>query len=417
MAFAVIMPKAGMSMEHGTIIRWLKKVGDEVRAGEALLEIETDKVAMEVEAEAAGVLLRITRGEGEEVAVTETIGYIGVRGEEIAEATPPVPSVAGRVAATPRARTLARERGVNLASVVPSGGHGEVKARDVDSASPADASVKASPLARAVAEREGVDLSGVHGSGRRGKILKEDVITASADKRGESPNGGGEKRWAMTSVRRVTAARMQEAHLSIPAVTLHAEADVTGLMLLKIQILEQTGHRYSINDFILRAASRTARDYPAVMARLDEGRQELVQPAAVNLGVAVSVEDALYVPVIRNAAELSLEEIAVSAQELIERARGKRLRPDDLTGATFSVTNLGMYGIISFNPMINPPESSILGVGAVRPVLELSDGAVVERKKMYLSLTIDHRIIDGAVGATFLAHLRELLESPVRLLV
>lgn len=433
MAFEVIMPKAGMSMETGTILKWLKKEGEEVSAGEPLLEIETDKVSMEVESEASGVLLRIVRHEGEEVPVTETIGYIGRAGEEVTvgpkqvrvldgargvEGTASEPderrSPSGtkrRVAATPLARTLAAQRGVDLSEVRPSGARGEVKARDIPSgASTRD--TNATPLARRIAGLEGVDLAGVKGSGRAGKITKRDVLEST---------GGAERstrelqRSAMTSVRRTIAGRMAESHATIPPVTLNSEADVTSLLELKGELIEQTGTRYSFNDFILRAVALALRAHPLLMQQLDG--EELVHPTSVDLGVAVSVDDLLLVPVIRSAHALSFAELAGRAHELIERTREKRLGPDDLGGATFTVTNLGMYGITDFTPIINPPESAILGVGAMRESLRLVDGEPRSCSKITLSLTIDHRIIDGVAGAKFLSTLRELLERPLQLLV
>lgn len=435
------MPKAGMSMESGTILKWLKQEGDEVKVGEPLLEIETDKVAMEVESEASGVLLHIVRREGEEVPVTEAIAYIGQSGEEVAvrpaSATQPTgdrvsglstgdpndrsttvpagrslesPERRQRVAATPLARTLATERNVDLSAVSPSGPRGEVKARDIVAL--ADATdVKASPLARRLAGIEGVDLAGVAGSGRAGKILKRDVLGRAA-----RPSGPGREasRRAMSSTRKTIARRMAESHATIPPVTLNTEADVTDLIALKRDIEGQTGNQYSLNDFLLRGTTLALQSHRELMQQLDG--DELVQPERVHLGVAVSVEDLLLVPVVRGADSLSFGELAKQAHELIDRARSRTLGPDDLTGATFTITNLGMYGIIDFTPIINPPESAILGVGTIRDSLQLWNEKIETRKKISLSLTIDHRVIDGVAGAKFLAELRETLERPLRLL-
>jgi len=448
-AYEVIMPKAGMAMETGTIIQWLKNEGDTVSTGEALLEIETDKVAMEVEAENDGVLLKILKGAGEVVPVTRTIAYIGEKGEQVPDetagsggepaaqpqrdvATPPPPDgerpqpeaersrgPGGKVPATPYAKTLARERGIDLEQVEASGEHGEVKARDVLAAAGeagAGGEVKASSLARRIAADRGIDLHTLSGSGPGGRITKEDVEAAApAAGKGRQPVSGTVERRKLSSMRKTIARNMSESHQTVPPVTLSAEADVTELMAARARLNEELESRLSLNDFVLKAVVAALKSHPQINVSLDG--DDLVFKNDINLGMAVALDEGLIVPVIRRAGALSMSELSHEAKQLAERARSRKLTADELSGGTFTVSNLGMYGVLSFNPIINPPESAILGVCAIQDRLVLEDGEVRVRKVMGLSLTVDHRTIDGAQGAIFLAEIRRLLENPMRILL
>jgi pyruvate dehydrogenase E2 component (dihydrolipoamide acetyltransferase) len=487
------MPKAGMAMEEGQIIRWLKKEGDTVETGEPILEIETDKVAMEVEAERSGVLLKITRGDGETVPVTETIGYIGEEGEELPTEEAPAAGAAGGEAgagtagadgaeagtaesgaaesagaaataetrpsdtsesatgkpkATPWARTLAERHGIDLSTVQATGPHGEIKGRDVEEAAAAGTGARAAggaaggaagatPVARRVAEQKGVDLATVTGTGPQGRITKDDVLSAAergaaapggaapggpAAKKAVGPAAGGPsaegESTRFTSMRRTIARNMLQSHQNIPPVTLNGYADVTQLLELRRELNEEDPqHKLSVNDFVLKATVESLRRHPGLNATADMEKEEVTSYGTVNLGVAVALPDGLIVPVIENAETLSLRGLGAQVRELAAAARNRSLGPDRLSGATFTVTNLGMYGVTTFTPIINPPQVGILGVGSIEEQLHrASDGTIGERKTMGLSLTIDHRIIDGAQGAEFLATLRTLLEHPVRFL-
>ncbi|MFW6233973.1 MAG: dihydrolipoamide acetyltransferase family protein [Spirochaetota bacterium] len=445
MAYEIIMPKAGMAMETGTVIQWFKSVGDYVESGEPLLEIETDKVSMEVEAEVSGYLLQKLREPGEVVPVIETIGYLGEKGETPPDETPrgdsapesqgaesqpvddtpaappdepPTASGDGRIPATPAAKRLASERGVDLSSVVASGPHGAVRLRDVESATTGGrTSAAASPLARKVAEGEGLNLSDLEGSGPGGRIMRRDVVKAFAGMRQIEPGEAGpEERVAMSGMRKAIRDRMLESHLTMPPVTLHAKIDVTELMKFRTHLNEDSEMRFSLNDLILKATAKAVSSHPPVRTTIDG--DELVTWNAVHLGMAVAIDNGLMVPVIPDADRLTLSELATHARTLAGKVRSGKIAPDELKGGTFTVTNLGMYGIHSFTPIINPPQSAILGVNTAAEELAMDDdGVVSKRHRMMLSLTIDHRVIDGAQGAQFLATMRELLEKPLSIVV
>ena len=428
MAYKVVMPKAGMAMEKGTIIQWLKKEGDIVETGEPLLEIETDKVNMEVEAMNSGILLKILAHEGDEVPVVQTIGFIGEKGEEIPEThvqpekdkaieskeTEPVAQAAAlistqeKIAATPAAKRMAKEKGIDLKDVAPSGSRGQIKAIDVASAK---AQTKATPLAIAIAADIGVDVASIAGTGFLGKVTKADVAAMgaaiqTADEDTLMPHSG---------MRRAIAKRMSQSHQEIPPVTQSCVADVTELLELRKKI--NTGDvRISVNDFIIKAVAKTLKEQPRFNASYtDEG---LLLKKHINVGVAVALPEGLIVPVITDADQLTLGRISQQAKELATKAKEGKLLPDEYTGGTFTVTNLGMMGVTSFTPIINQPEIAILGVCATEQKLEMDDnGTIVKRMKMGLCLTYDHRCIDGAQAAIFSSRMVELLENPFMMLV
>ncbi len=403
MATSVIMPKAGMAMETGTIIRWFKNVGDPVTAGEPLLEIQTDKVAMEVEAEVSGYLIAVLCKPGEEVAVTEQIAFIGARDEKPPTGSPtpataqafataqapatapapvPAPTAApGRVMATPSARRRAAELGVLLESAAPTGPAGEIRLRDVE----------------ALAESH----------------RPADVAEALA---GQPVNAPAETtRTPLTGARKIIAQRMMQSHLSIPQFTLDTQADVTSLLALRGRLNAQAGLNVSVNDFVMKATAVALADTPYMLCSIDG--EDIVEYRAVNLGMAVALETGLIVPVIRGVDRLTLSALAARSADVVRRARERKLTPDEMTGGTFTVSNLGMYGITSFTPLINPPQGAILGVNAARTEVCLDSGQPKERRLMTLSLSVDHRAIDGAQGALFLQKLVALLEEPYRALI
>jgi pyruvate dehydrogenase E2 component (dihydrolipoamide acetyltransferase) len=429
------MPKAGMAMEEGTILQWFKKEGDKVATGDPLLEIETDKVNMEVEAAASGVLLKIVRSEGETVPVTETIGWIGEPGEEVPEAGEPklditsesanaqvenvvveqpqtAPAYAaadGKVAATPLARKLAAEKGVDLSTITPSGSFGEVKARDVENI----AAISATPLATKIAKDLNIDLAAIKGTGIGGKIKEADVLAAGDTTVTQPmvPQVVEEAvRKPMRGMRKVIAERMLQSHLTAPPVTQNIKVDVTDLLSVRKKLNESLEQKISINDILLKVTAIVLRQYPAINVSIDG--DHLIYHPVVNLGMAVALEEGLIVPVIRHADRLSLIQISEAATELAQKARSGKLMPDDYTGGTFTVSNMGSYGITSFTPIINQPESGILGVCAIEDQLTLNGTEVEVRKMMALCLTYDHRAVDGAQSAIFQNKIKAILENP-----
>jgi len=441
LATEIIMPKLGMSMEEGKIVGWLKTEGEMVETGDTLLEVETDKVNMEVEALVAGMLLKILRNAGDIVPVTEIIGYIGEPGEEWAgEENEPAAKAHGegpsepedpnhapitpefrvtteqgsRVPATPSAKRIAAEKGVDLRTVQPTGRHGEVRARDVEKAG----SISATPLARKMANAEGIALSSLTGTGVGGRITKEDVLKqldAAEDTRRTFQASEGPIRKKMEGMRRIIAERMLQSHLQAPPVTQHMRADVTELLALRKQLNDIKEDRISLNDFAMKATSMALREHPEMNVSV-EG-DELVYHSEINLGMAVALEDGLIVPVIQAADQLSLTELARKTRDLAGRAREKRLGPDEIMGGTFTVSNMGTFDLFAFTPILNPPEAGILGVCTVEKHLQLAGEKIEERSLMGLSLTFDHRAIDGAQSALFLGRIRSLLERPLEILI
>ncbi len=421
MATAVIMPKAGMAMEQGTIVCWLKKVNDPIKKGEPILEIETDKVSMEVEAEVDGVLLAILEEAGAVVPVIQTIAWIGAAGEALpaverhsaaAEAVTPVnPAtplnpvdevqqaaprrLAGRIAATPAAKALARERKIDLAQITPTSASGVIKRRDVV----AKANIKVTPLARKMAVERGIDLQSLTGSGVGGKITVADIeaLPRPATK------------FPLVGMRKVIAQRMCASKREIPEVTLTLSANMTPLLALRAK-LKAEGTNVTINDFIMRAVALALSESPMVNATFES--DVIHSWPDVNLGIAVGLDNGLVVPVLRKAQQYPLAELAAYAREQIDLARTGKLLPDAFLGGTFTITNLGMYGVEHFNPIINLPQVAILGICALQERLCLEQGQVRARSVMPLCLTHDHRVIDGICGMNFLNTVKGYLERP-----
>ena len=384
MAQEVIMPKAGMAMEEGKVVRWLKNEGDAVSQGEPLLEIETDKVNMEVEAMTSGFLIRILAEEGDTVPVTKVIGYIGDKGETVsdnptsktepkeekkeavttaADSRPIIlsKSESGKIAATPLAKTLAKSRGIALETITPTGKRGQILASDVEAVKQA----AATPLARRIAGDMDIDLKNVAGTGHNGKITKGDVLAAAP----QTPVSGEDEMKPHSAMRKVIAKRMLQSHLEIPPVTQSCIADVTELTTLRKKINARNETRISINDFIILSVAKTLEEQPHINASFAE--EGLIIKKHINIGVAVALPDGLIVPVIKDANTLSLKQISETAKALAAKAKEGKLAPDEYSGGTFTISNLGMMGVTSFTPIINQPESAILGICAVTQKLEM----------------------------------------------
>ncbi len=412
MAYEVLMPQLGLTMEEGTVSQWVKHEGDPVKTGDVLLEITTDKLTNEVTSEHDGVLLKIVAQEGEDVPVKGLLCYVGQAGESVGDAPAAAPAAAAPAAAP--AAPAAAPATVPVA---------------------AGARLRVSPLARKTAAKLGVDLSKLTGSGPSGRIRQQDVLAAANAAQVAAPapaaaaapaarpaaKGGlelmeGDTVVKLAGMRKVVAQRMLQSHTEIPPVTQNTKVDVTELMKFRKMLLAETGSKYSVNDLILKATAKCLRAHPEVLVSLDG--DQVIQRAHVNLGMAVALDAGLIVPVIRDADRLGLDALSAAAKDLASRAKSNKLTPDEYKGSTFSVSNLGMFGIETFTPIVNQPDAAILGVCAVEDELVMDDqGGISKHQVMRLSFTYDHRLIDGAVAAKFVMALRDLLEKPMSIIL
>ena len=405
MAQEVKMPQLGLTMEEGTIETWHKKEGDKVAKGEILLEIATDKITSEIESEFDGVVLKLIAAEGEDVPVQGVIAIIGEEGEQVDTGSKPAyPIEESKVQESIREVAVKSE---TLAPVTSEGGR-----------------VKISPLAKKTAEKMGIDYTSLAGSGPGGRIIQQDVLDAKDKvvvKEEKAPvqevqevkKEGGT---VLKGMRKVVAERMLQSHLEIPPVTQNMKIDVTKLIEFRKSVNEtREEKKFSINDFVLKAVAKALAKNPHIMVSLIDG--QIFQNSNVNIGMAVSTDTGLIVPVINDADKLSLEALSSKAKDLALRARENKLDMDEYKGSTFTVSNLGMFGVESFTPIINQPDAAILGVCSVEDELALEDGVVVQKKKMKISLTYDHRLLDGAVAAKFQQEIKKLLENPMEILL
>ena len=441
MASEIVLPQWGMEMQDGVIIKWLKKEGDTVQEGEPLVEVETAKLQTELESTASGTLSYIVAQEGEIVPIRGVLCVIAGPGEEVARpATAPspassslateerpsagaaltassVPSPAAGLQVVPAARRLAQEQGVDLASVQGSGPRGRVLIADVEQAvrnrtQPAietpgpGAKIQVVPAARRLAQERGVDLCLVQGSGPGGRILVEDV-----EKAGQGDGPASPRTVTITGIRRTIATRMLQSLQTMAQVTLTTEADLReGETLRRGLSRHRTEGGISPLHLVIKAAARALKEHPRMNALQTEDRVELMNE--VNIGVAVALDEGLITPVIRNADAKTLSELAQEGRELAAKTRDGTARPEDVTGGTFTITNLGAQEIDAFTPIINPPQVGILGVGRVVEKPIVAQGQIAVGSMMYLSLTFDHRVVDGAPAADFLQSVKRLLEDP-----
>jgi len=468
MAVEVFMPKMSDHMEVGEIIRWLVKEGDRVEQGQVIMEVMTDKVVADLEAPASGVLKGIRKGaeEGAIIPVGETFAFIAqpdekvpglpplvpteAKAEEPTQVSPgsagiPIPAQApipaqeaGPVRATPVARRLARELGIDLSQVKGTGPGGRIKDEDVRASAEAQqptaptvasaelaevaGAVRASPVARRVARELGVDIAQVKGTGPGGRIKEEDV-QAYAQGHSALPAARpaeAEVKWLdLNSIQRLTGQRMLESLQSAPQFALTVNVDATNLLWLREALMErivaETGERLSITALLVKIVAAALTQYPRANASFENGRVKL--HGRVNIGVAVGTDAGLVVPVVKDAGQKTLVQVMHELNAYQAKAQHMHFSADDLSGGTFTISNLGMYGIDRFNAIINPPESAILAVGrTVKTPVGMPDDTITLRPMMSLTLTIDHRSMDGVQGARLLTEIKERIEKPYFLL-
>jgi pyruvate dehydrogenase E2 component (dihydrolipoamide acetyltransferase) len=421
-ALEIVMPRLSDSMEEGTVVRWLVAEGDAVSEGQPLVEVETDKATVTHEAEAEGVILALRVAEGDSVAVGAPIAVIGEPGEEHEPAEEPesVEAWVGAAQAPTASATASPAGPAPSTSTAPS----------TSPERPADPApigrpgrTPASPLARRIAAERGIDLSGLTGSGPNGRVIRADVERSAGGNGAGAPAGtpapaGSKGEHTVTELNRLQrtiARRMAQSRATVPDFELRAEVDMSEVVALRKGLKEISEEPISYNDFIVKAAAMALREFPRVNGAYDEGKIETF--ARVNIGIAVAAENALVVPTVFDADTKSLSEIGRESRALAARVRDGSISPSELSGGTFTVSNLGMYGLDSFTAVINPPQAAILAVGSLKPRPVVGPGGeIVARETVHLTLACDHRILYGADGASFLGRLRELLERPLALL-
>lgn len=411
----VIMPKMGDGMEEGTLVEWLKKEGDAVKSGEVIGNIQTDKATLELEAPGSGVLSGILLKEGETVPVGQAIAVLLKDGEKLPEGwggasagkeVAEVKEEAAPAAEEPKATAKSES------TVAPVSNGASKKS---------DERIKASPLAKKIAKELGVDISSVSGSGPGGRIVEKDVKAAatvkSADKVATvSAPSAEDQTISLNRTRQITAKRTSESKQQVPHFYVTVEVDVEKILSLREMFEAEESGKVSINDFVVKACAFALRDMPEVNATF-QGPATLLQYGGVNIGIAVALEDGLTVPVVRNADQLSLRAISAKVKDLARRAKDNKLSLDELTGSTFSISNMGMLDVDNFLAIVNQPNSAILAIASVRRKVVATDEDEIEiRSMMNITCSFDHRVADGAVGAKFINVVKGYLENPSRLL-
>ena len=411
MATKVVMEALSPTMEEERLVEWKKNEGDAVAAGDVLAEVETDKAVMELVARSAGTLLKRTIEVGTTLPVGGIVGWLGTKGEAIPDGAGPATSAAVPKAAAPAAAAPAPAAAGSTSSQQP--------------AAPSSSDrVKASPLARKIANEKGLDLGSVQGSGPAGRVVMRDLDGATAQGAAPRPFAVGRasvpapgvvfEDVPLSQLRKTIAKRLSQSLGPIPTFFLTMDVDMTRSAEAReaLKALGPDG-KVSFNDIIIKAVATALIQHPACNAWWMDDRIRVWRQA--HIGMAVAIEDGLITPVIRNAESLSLREISAQSRDMAGRARERKLKPEEYTGSTFSISNLGMFDIEHFTAIINPPEAGILAVGKVREEPAVVNGQVVVRQKMRMTMSCDHRAIDGATGAAFLKTLKTLLENPLAL--
>lgn len=432
MADVIVMPKLGLTMKEGKIAKWNKNEGEEIKEGEILLEVATDKLTNEIEANRSGIIRKLLVKEGDVVPCLEPIAIIGDKDEDISDLLPQTTveekkvespqkisnkqevkekkNLGNRVKISPIAKKLAQEKGIDIADITGTGPQGRITKADVEKYLENKSKVKTSPMAEKVARELNVNLSDINKDGR---IMKQDVLDYNKKAKFLEVADPMDERVPMSQMRKVIAQRMSQSWETSPAVTFDIKVDITNLRRLKDKL--KNVHKVTYTDLLVKVLSKVLLEFPLLNCSIDG--EELIFRNYVNIGVAVALENGLVVPVIKYANVKDLKEISSEIKELAFKAKNNELSSDHLTEGTFTITNLGMYGIDSFSPIINQPEVAILGVNTIeeRPVLE--NGNLINKPFMKLSLTADHRAVDGAVAAQFLHRVKEYIEKPEMLIL
>ncbi|MGI6298401.1 MAG: pyruvate dehydrogenase complex dihydrolipoamide acetyltransferase [Saccharofermentanales bacterium] len=443
MAEKLVMLALSPTMEEGVISRWLKNEGDKIESGDLLAEVETDKTTMDYESSTSGVLLKQVVAEGGSAAIGDLIAIVGEEGEDIS-------ALLKEGAAAPAAEIEIKadsEFKKEPASVAQAAKSAEQSAEtaksesvEKDSAQPKDVDeggmVRASPLARKLAENSELSIEGITGTGPEGRIIKADVekaiaaseqpaakavkptpaaVSASVPAGVQPQAAPGDVSIPVSGKRRVIAQRLSESKFSAPHYYLKVRVEVDGMLASRKRLNEKAATKISINSFLIKFAAEALKRHPVVNSSW--ATDSIIQHGSIDIGLAVAQEDGLITPIIRNCGNKGLVQIEKDLQDLIEKARSNSLKPNEYTGATFTISSLGSYGIEEFTAVINPPGSAILAVGEFRKdTVVLPDDSIEIRTLMNLTLSCDHRVIDGAVGAEFLTDLRQMIEDPVRVL-
>jgi len=400
------MPALGVAQQTGTLLKWLKAEGQSVSKGEPLMEIETDKATVEIEAPSSGILTQVVAKPGDEVPVGQTIALLLTPGEMVSAAAPH-PLIASGAGSKPLPKREGMSEGrLAVSTTMPT------PVEPVISTATVGARVLASPAAKRIAKEQSVDLALLRGSGPEGSILAEDVLRATqATKPQPAAKAPTPEVLPLSPMRRIVGQRMTQSKQSAPHFYLSMEIDMTAVSKLRTERKEH-GDEFvpSINDFILHACARALKDFPSMNSSYTD--QGIKQHADINIGMAVALDEGLVVPVIRQADRLSLAQLARQSRELAEKAQNKKLFPLDYEGGTFTVSNLGMLGVDNFIAIINPPQCAILAIGRVAPRVVVDEGMFAIKSVMTTTLSADHRVVDGAIGARFLREVKELLERP-----
>lgn len=446
----ILMPRLSDTMEEGVIARWHKAVGESVSRGDVLAEIETDKAVMELESFDEGVLEKVLLGEGQTVPIGTPIAVLGdgsgSAGTSAGEPDAPEPAAPAAEASAAQERTPASPGSASAPRRATSDQDTSDQGDSDRLASDRAEKPRASPLAKAVARDEGVDLASVEGTGPGGRIIRADVDAAAGAQQAGTQEAGAQRAGTeqqnsqqqpqvqpepsapaasgeveevpLSNIRKVAARRMTESKQQAPHFYLTSAVDVTDLVAFRADLNERLqaagGPKVSLNDLVVKAVATVLHANPSLNVTF--AGDKVLRHKRINLGVAVALDDGLVVPVIPDTDRKSVSEIAAEGREKAGRAREGKLRPDEMSGGTFSISNLGMFGVEQFSAVINPPEAGILAVGATEDEVKVRDGEFVVRSIMRITLSADHRAVDGAVGAVFLQQLTALLQDPIRII-